>query len=68
MNEDLCSINLTVNLHIDTNARIKEVDEIKELLGDIQIGTFLEANMGELSTIQGSTIDNNEHRIAFGRL
>jgi hypothetical protein len=35
--EDPCSINVTVNLHTNTNAKIEEVDEIEELLGDVQM-------------------------------
>ena len=59
---------MIANLHTDTNVRIKEVDEIEELLGDVKMGTFLEANIGESSTTQGPTIDNHEHRTSFGQL
>ena len=59
---------MTANLHTNTNAMIEKVDEIKELLGDIQMGTFLESNIGESLTIRGPTTDNNEHRTGFGRL
>jgi hypothetical protein len=59
---------VTGNLHTDTNARIEEVDEIEELLGNVQMRTFLEANIGESYTTQGLTTNNHEHRIGFGRL
>jgi hypothetical protein len=66
--EDPFSVNMTANLHTNTNTRIEEVDEIEELLGDVQMRTFFEANIGESSTSWGPTTDNHEHRTGFGRL
>jgi hypothetical protein len=66
--EDLCSINVIANLCIDTNVRIEEIDEIEELLGDVRMGTILEANIGESSITRSLTIDNHKHRTPFGHL
>jgi hypothetical protein len=53
---------VAANLYIDTNVRIDEVDEIEELLGDVQMGTFLEANICNplLLRVQRLTITNIE--------
>jgi hypothetical protein len=50
------------------NATIDEIDEVEELLGDVRMGTFLDANIGESSAAKGSTTDNHEQRTSFDRL
>lgn len=63
---DPCRVNVTANLHTDTNSRIEEIDEVEELLGNVCMGTLLNANIGESSTTQGPTTDDHEHRTPFG--
>jgi hypothetical protein len=59
---------MIVNLHANTNVRIKVVDEIEELLGNVQMRTFLEAKIGESFTTLGLTTNNHEHKTSFGQL
>jgi hypothetical protein len=50
------------NLHVehdDENASAEDIDEVEEMLDDIYMGTFPDANMGESSTTPGPT--NNDH-------
>jgi len=62
--EDPCRVNVTGNFHsVGMNATIDEIDEVEELLGDVRMGTFLDANIGESSAAQGSMTD--EQRTSF---
>ena len=45
--------------HNNENANIKDTDEIEEMLDDIYMETFPDANMGESSTMLDPT--NNDH-------
>jgi hypothetical protein len=47
------------------NAMIEEIDGVEELLGNICIGTFVDANIGESSTTRGPRADNHEQRTSF---
>jgi hypothetical protein len=42
------------------NAMIKEIDGVEELLGDIRMETFVDANIGESFTTRGPRTDNHE--------
>jgi hypothetical protein len=67
--EDPCSVNVTGNLQsVGMNAPIDEIDEVEELFGDVCMGTFLDANIGESSAARGSTTDHHEQRTSFDRL
>jgi len=45
--EDPHRVNVTSNLQsMGMNATIDEIDEVEELLGDVRMGTFLDANIG----------------------
>jgi len=67
--EDPCRVNVTGNFHsVGMNATIDEIDEVEELLGDVRMGTFLDANIGESSAAQGSMTDDHEQRTSFDRL
>ncbi|GLT54439.1 hypothetical protein SLA2020_276380 [Shorea laevis] len=48
--EDPCRVHLSGNLHNDTDARIEDFDEVEQLLGDVRMGTFVDANIGESFT------------------
>ena len=45
--------------HNDDNASVEDIDEVEEMLHDIYMGTFPDANIGESSTTVDST--NNDH-------
>jgi hypothetical protein len=47
------------------NETIDEIDEVEELLGDLRMGTFYDANIGESSAAQGSTTDDQLPRTSF---
>jgi len=66
--KDLDKVNVTTNLDADMNAMIEEIDGVEELLGDIRMGTFVDANIGEFSTTQGQRTDNHEQRTSFDRM
>jgi len=67
--EDPCRVNVTGNWQsVGMNATIDEIDEVEKLLGDVRMETFLDANIGESSAAQGSTIDDHEQRTSFDRL
>jgi len=66
--EDLHRVNATANLHTDMNAMIEEIDGVEELLGDIRMGTFVDANIGESSTTWGPRTDNHKQRTSFDRM
>jgi hypothetical protein len=62
--KDLYRVNTTANLYTDMNAMIEEIDGVEELLGNICIGTFVDA-IGESSTTRGPRADNHEQRTSF---
>ncbi len=45
--------------HNDDNASVEDIDEVEEMLHDIYMGTFPDANIGESSTTLDLT--NNDH-------
>ena len=45
--------------HNDDNASVEDIDEVEEMLDDIYMGTFPDANIGESSTTPNPT--NNDH-------
>jgi hypothetical protein len=64
--EDPCKVNVTGN---SQSVGVNEtIDEIEELLDDVRIGTFYDANIGESSAAQGSTTDDQLPRTSFDRL
>jgi hypothetical protein len=66
--EDPCRVNLSGNLHNDTDVRIEDFDEVEQLLGDVRMGTFVDANIGESSTTRAPTTDDHDQRTSFDRL
>jgi hypothetical protein len=54
-----CRVNVSCNLDTDTNARIEEIDEVGELLGDFHMETFMDVNK-ESYTTWGAAIDDHE--------
>jgi hypothetical protein len=45
--------------HNDDNANVEDIDKVEEMLDDIYMGTFPDANIGESSTTSDPT--NNDH-------
>jgi len=53
---------------VGVNATIDEIDKVEKLLGDVRMGTFMDANIGESSTTQGPTTNDHEQRTSFDQL
>ncbi|GLT75703.1 hypothetical protein SLA2020_474050 [Shorea laevis] len=48
--------------------RQRKIDAVEELLGDVGMEIFLDANIGELSIARGPMIDDHEQRTSFYQL
>lgn len=66
--EDQFKVNTYANVNIDTNEMIEEVDAVEELYGDVCMGTFIDANIGESFTSQGPTTSAHEGINSFYQL
>ena len=66
--EDHFKVNTSTKMNTYTREMMEEVDGVEELSNNLCIGTFLDADIGESSTSQGLTTDDNEQTSFFDRL